>query len=326
MDYAHEQTDRVLEELEKKIKRIYSKLSKDLQKELNSYLERFIKQDENKRKQAESGEITQQEYITWRANYIAKGEEYTIAVKKSAEIAYNTNFAASEIINGKLPKIYLLNLNYVSYLMETNELLAGFKFGFVNENTIIRLLKDNPELFPTYKLIKQKDIKYNIQKIRESIISGLLQGKSINKIAKDLQNIANMNRNSAILHAQTAVTGAENAGRQQGFENAKEMGVKFKRKWISTLDSRTRHSHRVLDGQLRDVDKPFDSPLGEIMYPGDINANPANVWRCRCSLGVQIEGITEQGKRRARNENTGENEVIPYMTYQEWERKQHDRI
>lgn len=43
----------------------------------------------------------------------------------------------------------------------------------------------------------------------------------------------------------------------------------LKRKWIATYDMRTRHAHALLDGQLAEVDEPFESELGPIMFPGD---------------------------------------------------------
>lgn len=321
MDYAHKQTDKLLDQLEKSVSNVYHNVGKQLSEKLSKFLKQFEKQDAEKQKQVKNGTLSEREYTAWRKRQVEKAKEYQEVIKNAAEIAHSANTAAQEIVNGSLPKIYALNQNFINYTMENAVLTAGFRMGFVNEQTIIRLLRDNPNLFPLYKLDKLKDVTWNTQKIREVIASGLLQGKPMRDIAKDLQRVANMNKNSAILHAQTAVTGAENAGRQAGFKHAEELGVKFKRLWIATLDTRTRDSHAALDGQLRDVDEPFDSILGKIMYPGDPNAAPGNVWRCRCSLGVRVDGITNAGERRARRAD-GKNEVIKYKTYKEWDAAQ----
>lgn len=315
MDYAHKQTDKLLQQLEKSVAAVYKTVGAEIQKQMTVFLNEFIDEDNKKKKQVEKGTLTETDYKAWRKRKIEKAKEYTEVIKKAAETANNANTAAQEIVNNSLPKIYALNQNFMNY---TFEVAGGFKLGFVNEQTIIRLLRDNPNLFPAYKLNKLKDINWNTQKIREIISAGLLQGKPMPDIAKDLIRVANMNEKSALLHAQTAVTGAENAGRQAGFKQAKEMGIDFKRLWIATLDSRTRDSHRRLDGQMRDVDEPFDSPLGKIMYPGDTSAAPANVWRCRCSLGVRVRGASA-GQRR---ENTGRKNVINYKSYKEWEAAQ----
>ena len=52
----------------------------------------------------------------------------------------------------------------------------------------------------------------------------------------------------------------------------------------------------MLDGQLADVDKPFESELGDIMFPGDPEAHPANVYNCRCTVAAKVLGFEKTGK------------------------------
>ena len=319
-DYAHEQTDIALEAIERAIQRVYSGVGKDLTETLNAFLERFSTADSAKLKQVEAGTLSESGYRAWRAGYIAKGKQYQAAAEAAARIANTANRLAVEVVNGRLPELYALNRNYINY----DFFRRGFSLGYVDVNTVLRLLKDDPELFPPYKLIDSKDIAWNVQKVKDTVKSGLLQGKSLRNIAKDMQRVSDMNRNSAILHAQTAVTGAESAGRQDGFKKASDMGIKFKREWIATLDSHTRDAHRHMDGQLRDVDEPFTSELGKIMYPGDRSADPANVWRCRCTLGSRVVGFGTDAQRRARAE-TGKNVVVQDMTYRQWEKMMQKR-
>lgn len=324
MDYAHKQTDKLLEQLEKYVAAVYKTVGTEMAEQLAVFLDRFKEQDEAKRKQVQDGVLSESDYKVWRKRFVEQATQYTTVVENAAEIAHSANLAAQEIVNGSLPKIYALNQNYIHYVFETDLIKAGFvrgvRFGFVNENTVIRLLRDNPDLFPAYKLDALRDISWNTQKIRETIAAGLLQGKPMRDVAKDLSRVAGMNRNSAVLHAQTAVTGAENAGRQAGFKKAEELGVEFEREWIATLDKRTRDSHRKLDGQRVGVDEPFRSMYGEIMYPGDPHADPRDVWRCRCSQGVRVKGAGA-GKRRAKRADGGY-DVIEYKNYLEWEAAQ----
>jgi hypothetical protein len=49
--------------------------------------------------------------------------------------------------------------------------------------------------------------------------------------------------------------------------------------WDATLDGNTRESHAAVDGQIREVDKPFSNGL---MYPGDPAGSAAEVINCRC--------------------------------------------
>lgn len=316
-DYAHKQTDKLLEKLEKSVAAVYKTVGVEMAEQLAAFLDRFKEQDETKREQVQEGTLSDSDYRAWRKHFVEHATQYTTVVENAAEIAHKANTAAQEIVNGSLPKIYALNQNFMHYTIESQMLQAGFKMGFVNEQSVIRLLRDNPDLFPAYKLDALRDISWNTQKIRETISAGLLQGKPMKNIAADLSRVAGMNRNSALLHAQTAVTGAENAGRQAGFKRAEELGIEFEREWIATLDSHTRDSHRKLDGQRVGVNEPFRSMYGEIMYPGDPHADSRDVWRCRCSVGVRVKGASA-GQRRAKRADGGY-DVIEYKTYKEWE-------
>ena len=68
-------------------------------------------------------------------------------------------------------------------------------------------------------------------------------------MADSLQaRVVTMIRVSAVRAARTAVTAAENAGRMDSYHAAEKMGIKLRKRWLSTLDGRTRHAHAILDG------------------------------------------------------------------------------
>ena len=98
------------------------------------------------------------------------------------------------------------------------------------------------------------------------------------------------------------VTGAENAGRLDSYENLANQGVVQKKVWIATPDERTRESHLDIDGEEVDIEQEFSNGL---MYPADPNGEPEEVWNCRCSMRTHIIGfmnadgtITEIGYER----------------------------
>ena len=122
-------------------------------------------------------------------------------------------------------------------------------------------------------------------------MQGILQGENISKIAKRLQTVTDMNRNSAIRNARTMVTGAENKGRQDSFKKAQSDGVIMTRKWVATFDERTRAWHSDLNGVEVGLDEPWENDYGEIMFPGDPTADAANVYNCRCSIRAVVKGF-----------------------------------
>ena len=55
-----------------------------------------------------------------------------------------------------------------------------------------------------------------------------------------------------------------------------------------TLDNRTRTWHRELHGEVRELEELFSNGL---LYPGDPNGDPGEVWNCRCTLIDVISGM-----------------------------------
>jgi len=62
---------------------------------------------------------------------------------------------------------------------------------------------------------------------------------------------------------------------------AKAKGADMVKQWDSTLDSRTRESHAIVDGEIRELDEKFSNGL---MFPGDPSGGAAEVINCRCAL------------------------------------------
>ena len=114
------------------------------------------------------------------------------------------------------------------------------------------------------------------------------------KIADRLQRVTDMNRASAIRNARTMTTCAENQGRMQSYQDLEREGCVIEREWIAASDGRTRHEHRVLDGQKRKEGEAFSVGGEKIMYPGDPEAAPHIVYNCRCTLGAEI--VSYKGK------------------------------
>ena len=130
--------------------------------------------------------------------------------------------------------------------------------------------------------------------------------------------VSEMNRASAVRAARTAVTGAQNAGRMDSYHAAEKMGIKLKKEWLATLDARTRHSHAVVDGEVKDVDAKFSNGC---RFPGDPQGKPVEIYNCRCTLIAAMDGVdTSDAQRWAGDPETGRSVVVENMTYAEWAR------
>ena len=328
-DLAHEWTDEELEKLERRIARVYREARDSLDETVKAYFESFRKRDEEMKKligTVQNGkEWTEEDYKQWRLNQIGRGRRFEALRDKIAKRMTDANEVATAYVNGATPGIYSLNRNYAAYTIE--KLSGNIGFSLWDESTVRRMLRDNPDVMPYYpkrRAVKRGiDLKYGQKQIKKAVTQGILQGRSVGEIAKDLQTrISEINRASAVRAARTAITSAQNGGRMDSYKAASDMGIKVRKRWVATKDGRTRHAHQKLDGQTVDWDKPFNSELGKIRFPGDPRAKPALTYNCRCTLRtVEKPGIeAEPRKMRVRDPKTGRNVVVEEMTYEQWER------
>jgi ADP-ribosyltransferase exoenzyme len=81
--------------------------------------------------------------------------------------------------------------------------------------------------------------------------------------------------------ARTIVTGVA-----EGMKMAVADRLGFdRRRWLTRLDSRVRHSHALLEGVTRKLGEPFETTTGaKLMHPGDRSAPPGEWINCRCSV------------------------------------------
>jgi len=96
---------------------------------------------------------------------------------------------------------------------------------------------------------------------------------------------------------------------------AKEGGADIVKQWDSTLDRRTRPEHQSLDGQVKEVDEPFEVDGMEADAPGgfgiahmDINCRCAVLQRARWALG-------RDGQTRFSGFEGDHGGTVPYQSY-----------
>jgi SPP1 gp7 family putative phage head morphogenesis protein len=288
-DKAHIATDQILADMEAHLSAIYAEASKGIEEKAAAYFAQFERLDGQKRELLKAGKLTAEEYEAWRRGKMMYGKRWTALKEQIADQYANVNRTALAYINDQLPEVYTINYNASGAEIADN--VKGYSFTMTDAHTVKNLATSDKTLLPYKYLDGVKDVRWNTQKVNSAVLQGILQGESIPKLARRLRTVTEMNRASAIRNARTTVTSAECKGRQDSYERAEADGIKLQREWIAAIDGRTRHAHVLLDGQLADVDKPFKSELGEIMYPGDPEAHPSNVYNCRCTIAARVIGF-----------------------------------
>lgn len=306
-DKAHNLTDKELAKMERHLNGIYARAEKELEAKADKYFKRFAELDAKKRELVDAGKITEADYKRWLQNKIMTGRHWTAMKEQVADELARANSTALEYVNGRLPSIYSLNYNSVGEAIEGA--VSGYSFELVDASTVKHLATADRKLLPYKHLDIAADKRWNMQTFQSEVLQGIIQGESVQDISKrifpeimsktdltgktdkEAKAIIRKNKQAAIRNARTMVTGAENKGRMDSYQIAQDKGVRIVKVWMATVDERTREEHIELDGQEREIDEPFENSLGTIMYPGDPEADPGNVYNCRCTMITRVLGF-----------------------------------
>lgn len=320
MDPAHKETDKLLEEMERRIAKEYKQAEEEVAKKLDTYLKKYETKDKTWQRWVKEGRKTEKEYKEWKTGQIAIGERWEAMREVLAEDYHNANQIAKSVINQYMPEVYAINHNYAAYEIE-HGLSVDTSYTLYDRQTVERLFDDKSELYHSpgkhlsEKIAAGLDVRWNRQQIQSVMLQAILQGEAIPAIADRLsKEVGDNNRKAAIRNARTMTTGVENRGRVDSYKRAEDMGIEMGQMWVATLDIRTRHSHRLLDGEVQKVGKKFSNGC---RYPGDPSGAAEEIYNCRCTLIAQLSNY----KTNVQDLGLRHSEKLGDMSYEQWKKE-----
>jgi len=312
MDNLRKETDKELKKIEDELARIYSDAEDELREKWTKYFDRAEKrvasfgkayEDAVKSGDADAIAAAKKQLQEKIASATFRDKQFQDMIDGVTERMSHVNQIALEYVNGKMPDMYRYNYNGTLNAMKTeakNAGIDGVAFNLLDEKTVERMVKRGEVTLPNKKIDVAKDKAWNKKAINSQIMQGIIQGESIPQMSKRFEAVTDMDKEAAIRNARTMTTEAENGGRMDSMRDAEEMGLQYEKIWMSTHDARTRESHVLMDGVAVPLDEPFilqnsDGSESKMMYPGDPNGAPEQVYNCRCSLVRKLVGY--KGKK-----------------------------
>ena len=123
------------------------------------------------------------------------------------------------------------------------------------------------------------------QKLKKTISNEITRGIASNlsylEIARNISNVSKAPLSRAKTIAYTEGHRIQQASTYDAQQEAISKGANVVKQWDSTLDGATRPTHRHLDGQIREIDEPFEADGKQAMYPGDFGRAEEDC-NCRC--------------------------------------------
>lgn len=278
------------------------------------YFAEFAAADKKQREALEKGLIEELDYKKWRKEAILQSKNWSRMRDQLAQDYKNADKIARQIINGDRPEAFALAHNFATYQVE-DLARVDTSYTLYNRETVAALIKDDPTLLPPMEEPSAAVMtKWHKGQIQSATLQSVLQGDSIDKMAQRItRTVGAKSAADSVRYARTAMNTAEQLGKQAAFERAVDLGINVRRQWEAVFDGRTRHEHRLLDGQIRPVDEPFEVDGMQLMYPGDFSLGAPGymIWNCRCNLGPVFDDLEDRAGALRSNEAHD-------MSYDEW--------
>lgn len=119
--------------------------------------------------------------------------------------------------------------------------------------------------------------------VTQELSRGLASSMHWLDIARNIENRSKIGYSNAARIARTEGHRIQNAAKLDAMTAAKQAGADVVKQWDATLDGSTRKSHRKLDGQIREIDEPFEVDGHKAMAPGKFG-RPEEDINCRCAV------------------------------------------
>ena len=296
-DYMNKLTTKQLKELEKELNKIYKETTNEVLKRIRRALidlERATTEED-------------------KAKAIQKLNGLEDLIKRIMEDIHNTNMESVKEINKHIVDTFINNQEYGAFLVEKNS-GTELKWNLYNRNTIKEILigESNPFYMLALDEFKDKDVIYRA--LKRELVQSIMLGEGIPKIAKRIQDVIGRSKYDSIRIARTETTRSENAGRMDAFKQAEKEGLKLKKRWVATIDGRTRERHLKMHMEEKELDENFSNGL---YHPGG-NGKASEVINCRCTM-TSVLGYEITDKERELNEE------LKHMAFEEWKRRKEEK-
>ncbi|KEH97205.1 phage minor head protein [Clostridium botulinum] len=262
----------------------------EMKKLLNSYLNRY-------------GELSFQEWL--------KVDRLKSLINQINVILDNTYKNNETLISNHAQDSYSKAYNGLFYQLEVETGLI-LDFTMIDTKTVEKAIQMPIDGLRLSERLYDKHLHNLKLKTKGALTRGLINGSGYRDIAGDISNIGVADYKQALRIAITEGNRLRSLAREDSYQEASKLGIGLKKRWLSTLDHKTRDTHRALDGVTIGIDEEFEIRGYKALQPRLFGVASEDI-HCRCDTISIVEDIAPNLRR---DNTTGE--IIEYENYNEW--------
>lgn len=153
----------------------------------------------------------------------------------------------------------------------------------IDQKQVVEALQHETKLSQDLYSALGLDTKVLSRQISGEISRGISNGAMFSEMSRNIASYARIPMNNAMRIARTEAHRIQCKATADAQWKAKEKGADIVKQWDASLDGKTRDTHRKLDGQIRELDEPFEVDGMKAMEPGGFGIPEEDI-NCRCAL------------------------------------------
>ncbi len=154
-----------------------------------------------------------------------------------------------------------------------------------------------------------KDITKLKQTIAAEVTRGIATGLMYSDIARNLRSAAGIPLRRAKTIARTEAGRVQEQATFDAAKGAKAKGADVVKQWSAFRDGKTRDAHRRLDGQIREVDEPFEVEGHTAMHPHDFGVAELDI-NCRCTMLTRARAALDEDDLKLMRERAAAHKLL----------------
>lgn len=235
---------------------------------------------------------------------VFSGTKWVMARRKIAVAFTDANVQATGHINDVLNEAFADGMNDAAYMLAMSGVEAWPITAAMATQIGVKLSRRGVK--------RVKDISYNANRLQTAVHSAVFQGVTVNELPKHVARVmSNVRKSEMTATARASIYGASDFGEYFAGIEAEHSGIDVEKTWLAIMDMHVRPSHKHLHGVTIPLHEKFHGYHGDLRFPHDPLAHPAEIYNCRCRMVVHVAGkVIDMSARR----------ILPTQTaaYRKW--------
>lgn len=163
----------------------------------------------------------------------------------------------------------------------------------IDQNAVVKAVTIDSKLKTDLYTSLGKDVNKLKKTVASEITRGIASGMLYDEISRNIKNASGVSLRRARTITRTEAGRVQEQATFDAAKEAKAVGADVVKQWSAIRDGKTRDTHRMLDGQVREVEEYFTVSGHKALHPHGFNVASEDI-NCRCTMLTRARSALDE--------------------------------